>query len=139
VREIRFIVLHCTASPQRQTVAEIQRYWRDVMKWRRPGYHRIIEANGNVVSLEDYATPTNGVAGQNSHSIHICYIGGIDAKGQPSDNRTIAQRSSMLNLVKEARQLFPKAKICGHRDFPGVKKACPSFDVSKWLKDNGIN
>jgi len=28
--------------------------------------------------------------------------------------------------------MYPKAKILGHRDLPGVRKACPCFDVRKW-------
>ena len=27
------------------------------------------------------------------------------------------------------------AEILGHRDLPGVRKACPSFDVSSWLAE----
>ena len=26
---------------------------------------------------------------------------------------------------------FPKAKVVGHRDFPGVAKECPCLDVAK--------
>ena len=109
------------------------------MKWKVPGYHRIIQANGSVVSLMDFSRPTNGVSGQNANSIHISYFGGVDISGKPVDNRTPAQRASMLALVKELRVMFPDARILGHRDFPNVKKACPSFDVSKWLKENGVN
>ena len=28
--------------------------------------------------------------------------------------------------------------ILGHRDFPGVGKACPSFDVRKWRKSGNV-
>ncbi len=108
------------------------------MKWKVPGYHRIIQANGSVVSLHPLTSPTNGVAGHNANSIHISYFGGVDISGNPVDNRTPAQRASMLSLVKELKAMFPNARILGHRDFPNVKKACPSFDVSKWLKENGI-
>ena len=30
------------------------------------------------------------------------------------------------------------SEIVGHRDLPGVTKACPSFDVRKWLREIGI-
>ena len=42
------------------------------------------------------------------------------------------------NCSKEARKIlekYPKSKIMGHNEFPGVKKACPSFDVRKWVND----
>jgi len=43
-----------------------------------------------------------------------------------------------MEIVKELKEQFPKAIICGHRDFAGVKKDCPSFDVKKWLKEVGL-
>lgn len=36
----------------------------------------------------------------------------------------------MLLLMK-LHKLFPKAKIVGHRDLPGVHMQCPCFDVKK--------
>ena len=59
--------------------------------------------------------------------------------GKPVDNRTPQQKATMERLVRELKLKFPSARILGHRDFPGVKKACPSFDVSSWLKEIGIN
>lgn len=137
-RKITHIVLHCTATQQSTTVASIRRYWREILKWRSPGYHRIILANGNVVVLAEDAQLANGVAGHNAHSIHISYIGGIDGNGVPLDNRTTAQRTTMERLVKELKEQYPEAVVVGHRDFPGVKKACPSFSVATWLKEVGL-
>ena len=64
-------------------------------------------------------------------TINISYVGGIDKSGKPKDTRTEAQKQSILKLLKELRVKFPKAKIQGHRDFPNVKKECPSFDAKK--------
>jgi hypothetical protein len=36
-------------------------------------------------------------------------------------------------LVIYMKEKYPKAEVLGHRDFPSVKKECPSFDVKKWL------
>jgi N-acetylmuramoyl-L-alanine amidase len=77
----------------------------------------------------------NGVAGYNANSIHVSYIGGVDADNKPSDNRTIAQQESMRVLVMRLKQQYPQARIQGHRDFPFVKKACPSFDARKEFSD----
>lgn len=108
------------------------------MGWRRPGYHVIIRADGSTAILQDYELPTNGVAGHNANSIHICYIGGVDSLGRPHDNRTLEQQHTLKVLVQTLKQQYPTAIVCGHRDFPGVKKACPSFDVARWLKKEGV-
>jgi len=111
MREIKYIVIHCTATPQSATVASIQRYWREVLKWK---------------------------------------IGGVDANGKPIDNRTDAQKETLLYMVKRWAAKYPAAKIMGHRDFsrdlnrdgilqPGEwSKACPSFDVKEWCEQVGL-
>ena len=138
MRKITHIVLHCTATPQTTTVASIQNYWRKILGWRSPGYHRIIKPDGEVVVLAGYAQTTNGVQGHNANSIHLSYIGGVDGANKPVDNRTAAQKETMERLVKELKAVYPDAEVLGHRDFAGVKKACPSFDVKSWLKEVGL-
>lgn len=134
MRKVNNIVIHCTATAQNAKVASIQNYWKNTLGWKSPGYHRIIEADGTVHSLSDFEKPTNGVAGHNSDSIHISYIGGVDSKNNPIDNRTVEQRCAILHCIAEARKLYPNAKILGHRDFAGVAKACPSFDAKTEYK-----
>lgn len=129
MRHITHLVVHCTATPQTTTIASIQSYWRMHCKWKNPGYHYIIKPNGEIVQLQPEDKPTNGVADHNAHSIHISYIGGIDAKGMPIDNRTPQQKLSLHKLLTLLKKRYPKAIIQGHKDFPNVKKACPSFDA----------
>ena len=127
--------MHCTATAQRATVENIQKYWREHLGWKMPGYHFIIKSNGEIVSLLDIEKVSNGVQGFNAETINISYIGGVDAKNIPKDNRTSAQKASLLKVLKELKIKFPKAIIQGHRDFPNVKKACPSFDAKKEYKN----
>jgi N-acetylmuramoyl-L-alanine amidase len=134
MRAIKYIVLHCTASSQSATKEAIQRYWRETLGWQNPGYHYLIAANGDCFQLQHTDKIANGVAGYNSNSIHISYIGGIDRQGKPLDNRTPEQLKQMETMVRQLKNRFPQAEILGHRDFPEVKKACPSFDVKTWLK-----
>lgn len=138
MRPITHLVLHCTATPQHTTIESIQHYWRNVKKWKSPGYHFLIKPDGEAVNLLPIEQVSNGVAGHNANSIHISYIGGVNKMGVAIDNRTQAQRETQINLLLELRKKFPKAKILGHRDFPGVKKACPSFDVASWLQNIGF-
>ena len=127
MREIKYIVCHCTATPQTTTVKSIQNHWKNNLGWKSPGYHRLIDASGKIHVLSNYALPTNGAAGFNAVSIHVSYIGGVDGK-KPIDNRTPEQKATMLQLLTELKAQFPNAKILGHRDL-GAKKACPSFDA----------
>lgn len=94
-----------------------------------PGYHFIIKSDGEVVNLLSIDKVSNGVKGYNSITVNVCYIGGIDEKGKPKDTRTPAQKESLLKILKQLKKQFPKAVIQGHRDFPKVVKACPSFDA----------
>ena len=134
MREIKYIAVHCTATPQTATVSSIQNYWKNVLKWKMPGYHFIIKPDGEVVQLLEIEKVSNGVKGFNSVSINISYIGGVDSQNKPIDNRTEAQKKALLDLLKKLKKQFPKAVIQGHRDFPEVKKACPSFNAKTEYK-----
>lgn len=132
MRTIKYIAIHCTATPQSATIDNIRNYWKNVLKWKQPGYHYIVKPDGSVVNLLDIDKISNGVKGYNHETINISYIGGIDeASGNPKDTRTDAQKVAIKNLLIQLRAKFPHAIIQGHRDFPNVKKACPSFDAKK--------
>lgn len=135
MREIKYIVVHCTATPPETTIESIQRYWKEQLGWKNPGYHYIIKRNGEIVCTHDEKNISNGVKGYNKNAIHISYIGGIDKEGNAVDNRTPAQREALFNKLVLLCEKYPDATILGHRDFPGVTKLCPSFDVRAWLKE----
>ena len=135
MRAINYIVIHTTATDQNAKVESILRYWREKRGWKNPGYHFIIDKYGFITQLQPLSKPSNGVKGHNFESINISYIGGIDEKGNPKDTRTQQQYDAMTGLIKALHGVFPKATIQGHRDFPGVHKACPSFEVKDYLKE----
>ncbi len=135
MRQVKYIVLHCTATPVTTNIASIQNYWKTNLGWKNPGYHYLIERNGNVVQLQKEDKIANGVKGFNESSIHISYIGGVDKNNKPLDNRTRAQEDAMFSKIVELTEKYPTAIIKGHRDFPFVKKACPSFDAKTWLQN----
>ncbi|MRX40400.1 N-acetylmuramoyl-L-alanine amidase [Flavobacterium sp. LC2016-23] len=128
-RNIKYIVVHCTATSQKTSISAIQSYWQKQLGWKMPGYHFIVKPDGEIVELLSIDKVSNGVQGFNSVSINISYIGGVDENNKPIDNRTPAQKASLLKKLKELKLKFPLAKIQGHRDFPNVHKACPSFDA----------
>jgi N-acetyl-anhydromuramyl-L-alanine amidase AmpD len=80
---------------------------------------------------------TNGVEGINAVSRHIVYAGGLAKDGKtPKDTRTPAQHKALEEYVKDFHTRFPQVKITGHNEL--AAKACPSFDVQKWLVSIGI-
>ena len=131
MRTIKYIAVHCTATTQKTSISAIQSYWKNQLGWKMPGYHFIVLPDGTAVQLLPIEEVSNGVKGFNSVLINIAYLGGVDAKNNPLDNRTPQQKATLLELLKKYKKQFPKAIIQGHRDFPNVKKACPSFDAKK--------
>jgi N-acetylmuramoyl-L-alanine amidase len=135
---IRFLTIHCAATPEGRDVkaAEVNRW--DVAKFGQVSYHWIIELDGTAVrGLQDNQRGAH-VARNNTGNIGICYVGGMD-KGMksPKDTRTPAQRATMERLVREYRRTYPGIVVRGHNEWPGVKKACPSFNVPAWLREIG--
>ena len=115
--------------------------------WKQVGYTDMIHLDGKVERLlknnEDANVDpweiTNGAKGYNAISRHIVYVGGVDANDvkKARDTRTPAQKEALKRYVLDFHKRFPKVKIIGHREV--ANKACPSFDVQKWLKEIGIN
>lgn len=134
MRKINHIVIHCTATSIRAKVWSVVNYWKEKLGWKNPGYHYLIAYDGEIFQLQPEDKPSNGVKGHNSDSIHISYIGGVDEDGQPMDTRSAEQVEAMLKLIIDIRTRHPHAEVLGHRDFKGVNKACPSFDVKKWAE-----
>lgn len=75
------------------------------------------------------------VKGYNNCSVGICLIGGVDAKGKSVDNFTEEQKESLKCLLDYLRGYYKdEVAVLGHRDFAGVHKDCPCFDVKGWYK-----
>ncbi|MBX3164683.1 MAG: N-acetylmuramoyl-L-alanine amidase [Bacteroidetes bacterium] len=135
-RNIKYIVVHCTATQPNASIESIKKYWKEKRGWGdTSGYHYIIKANGEVVQLLDEDKNSNGVYKHNSECINVAYIGGIDKAGKAKDTITRAQENSLFDLVVRLTEKYQGAEICGHRDFPNVHKDCPSFDAKTWLKN----
>lgn len=140
-RRIDYIVIHCSVTKEGQnfTVDDLRK-WHTAPKpkgrgWSDIGYHYVIHLDGSVHIGRDVDLIGAHVENYNSNSIGICYIGGVDASGKAKDTRTTAQKNSLVNLLKTMREKYPNAKIQGHRDFPNVAKACPSFDAQSEYKN----
>lgn len=127
-RNIERLILHCTATNQSASVSAIKKYWKNKLGWKNPGYHIIVKPDGSWTYLLDFNKISNGVAGYNSTSINVSYIGGIDSNGDAIDNRTEEQKKIFDIVVKEFKSKL-KLTVHGHNEFSN--KACPSFKYPK--------
>jgi N-acetylmuramoyl-L-alanine amidase len=130
MRKIKYIVIHCTAGSPQQKTENIIEYWRRILGWKTVGYHKIINVDGTIETIQPDELPTNGVRGFNQTSIHLCYKGGING----IDTRTIKQKESLLKLVKEYKKKYPTAYVLGHRDLsPDINKD-GKITQNEWVK-----
>ncbi len=127
---IKYIAVHCTATPEgRHHTSKDIKSWHKAKGWSDIGYHFVVQINGNVEKGRSEKVPGAHVQGYNSNSIGVVYVGGCDKDMKPKDTRTTAQKVSLLNVLRQLKDKYPEAVILGHRDFPNVNKACPSFDA----------
>lgn len=130
---VKYLTIHCAATPEGRHVSAEQITAWDKAKFGQTSYHWVIELDGSMHrTLRDDEKGAH-VGGVNTGNIGICYVGGVDKKGNPKDTRTDAQKATLRRLVAEYRTAYPGIVVRGHRDWPGVKKACPSFDVATAL------
>jgi N-acetylmuramoyl-L-alanine amidase len=133
-RKIERIVVHTAATPEGRDIGaqEIDR-WHRQRGWRMIGYHYVIRLDGTVEEGRDETIPGAHARGYNRTSIGICLIGGMDASNShPKDTYTEAQYEALARLITDLKARYPDAEVLGHRDLPGVRKACPCFDVKPW-------
>lgn len=151
MKKLKFLVLHCTATPEGKevTAADIRR-WHLSPKpagrgWRQVGYEKLFHLDGAVEQLvknndDDFVDVweiTNGATGINSISRHWVYSGGLSAMNKaPKDTRTVQQLESLKSQVIAFIAKHPNILIAGHNQF--ANKACPSFDVPQWLRSIGV-
>lgn len=134
---VKHLVVHCadTKATWDGGVDQIRKWHIEDNGWSDVGYHFVIKRDGTIQRGRPVWAVGSGAAGYNSHSIHVCLVGGQDNAGNPEDNfRPIQKAACAFLLAALKRYVAPTAEVCGHRDFPGVKKACPSFDAKAWWR-----
>lgn len=135
-RTIDSIAVHCAYTPPNMDIgaATIDRWHKD-RGFTGIGYHFVIRRNGSMEQGRPLRQPGAHVQGHNARSIGICLIGGKAAQADlPEMNFTNDQFAALRCLLEHLTAHFPQAAVMGHRDYPGVTKACPCFDVASWWK-----
>jgi len=133
MRNIKYIVIHCTATLPTATVESIKNGFK-ALGWKNPGYHYLVDCQGLSHNLLNTINIANGVKGYNSCSIHIAYIGGIDRNGNPKNTMTPAQKKRIQQQIEMLLIAHPQARVVGHRDLSPDKNKNGKIEPTEWLK-----
>jgi len=136
MREIKRIIIHCSATPEGRdvTVDDIRRWHVDGNKWSDIGYHYVVDIHGCISGGRAIDKPGAHVKGHNKDSVGVCYIGGMDTDMKPKDTMTEEQEHAIRELIYALRMVTDNdISLHGHNEFSS--KACPSFKVSEKFKD----
>lgn len=133
-RTINEIIIHCSATKEgtNYTTSQI-RQWHLARGFSDIGYHYVVYIDGSIHNGRDVNISGAHCEGHNTHSIGICYVGGLDKSGKPKDTRNDKQKKSLRELIVRLKEKYPRATIHGHCEY--ANKACPCFDVRKEYKD----
>lgn len=135
MREIKEIILHCSATKQSQniTVDDIRKWHIKDNGWSDVGYHYIIELDGSISNGRPVEIAGAHCKGRNQNSIGICYIGGLSEDGEPKNTLNEEQKESLFQLVKDLLDEYnlKVSDIHCHNEY--ANKACPSFGID-WFR-----
>lgn len=148
LENIHTIVVHCSATMGGQWVdAKDIDEWHKARGWSGIGYHRVIRLDGSVEQGRPFTRRGAHVKGNNTNTIGICLIGGLDDEGEPKNTFTDAQFHSLMAEIVNIKTFTSVENIVGHRSFsPDLNgdglitpnewiKVCPCFSVSSKLKE----
>ena len=136
MRDLKRIILHCSATPEGAhfDVATIRRWHVQGNGWKDIGYHYVIYIDGSVHGGRPIAQVGAHTSGHNKDSIGICYVGGVDKNGKAKDTLNDMQELTLVNIIDALRKKYGVLSLHGHNEF--AAKACPSFKVYEkfdWL------
>lgn len=140
IKAVDYLVVHCSATPSTMDIgAEEIRRWHRQKGWLDIGYHYVIRRDGTVETGRPETRPGAHARGYNERSLGVCLVGGVEADGKtPEANYTDDQMTALAVLLDLLEQSHEGAEVVGHRDLPGVSKACPCFDAPGWYYGVGV-
>lgn len=136
MREIKNIVIHCTATPSEWSWKRLQHLFLHQFGWSREGYHVVIEKDGKVKRLIPNWKYSNGTRPfqkgsfrvSNSNSVHIAWMGGNEGK----QNITNSQMESLKAVCDWYYDFYPEAVFMGHNQID--LKLCPILNIPMLLQ-----
>lgn len=154
MRRIEALVVHGSwTKPGVDIGVATIRKWHTTPKpegrgWSDIGYHFVLRRDGVEEVGRPVARAGAHVAGHNDHTIGMCLVGGReddtpDTAGLTEEqkqemlwefNYTEPQITGLVAWVARMRSEYGPVKVLGHRDYPGVTKRCPGFDVRAFFR-----
>ena len=133
MRSLKEIIVHCSATPagRHHDAAEIRSWHVDGRGWSDIGYHFVILLDGTIEKGRALSKVGAHVAGHNTGTIGICYVGGTakHSVNVPEDTRTPEQKKAIVKLIRDLVKKYPSIKkISGHDEY--ANKACPCFPAA---------
>lgn len=136
----KYIVVHCSASQPKEDYD-----WKTIDQIHRQqgyitiGYHYVIKTDGTIQNGRNIDAIGAHAHGYNDESVSICLVGGVDRLGHSKTNFTSEQYKALVKLLNWLDYIYwdEKPIVLGHRDFKGVKKDCPCFDVKPFWEKYG--
>jgi len=135
LKSVKFLVIHCVANRCNRPFSVEDLIACGKAKYGQCSYHYYVRYDGSVIPLLPENVQGVHARGYNYCSLGIVYEGGLDENGNAADTRTEAQKASLVALLRSLKEDYPAAKIVGHRELPGVHKACPCYYPSKEYAD----
>ena len=131
------IIIHCSATPPDMDIGveEIDQ-WHRQRGWNGCGYHYVIRRDGTVEEGRPDDQVGAHAKGHNAFSVGVCMVGGLDEDGEPDNNFTSDQCTTLVEILGDLVCKYPKVKVVGHNEISA--KSCPSFDVQEWLGLTGF-
>ena len=130
-QNISLLVVHCSDTEDRLDLSAIDIHKMHLQfGWDGIGYHKIIKRCGKIENGRPEYWIGAHVKGKNNISLGVCLIG--------RNKFTKKQFLSLEKVLKKWKNLYPNAKIIGHRDTQDTQKTCPNFDVKFWVKNKSL-
>ena len=114
MREIKEVILHCTATPKdrKLTVKEIRNWHVKGNGWEDIGYHFIIHQDGKIERARHIDKVGAHTWGNNYGSIGVAYCGGVIKKTKKSLDKEKPKSKTILvskdTMTKEQEDAFEK-------------------------------
>ena len=147
MRKITELIVHCTATPPNfmpnatpaQRVDEVRRWHVEDNAWSAVGYHFLVDRGGQLLNGRPISKAGAHVKSHNSDTIGVSLFGGKGGTKDQAfeDNFTPKQGETLRKLINRLQSEYgPDLKISGHHEY--ANKACPCFDVRRWLNNRPV-